>query len=113
MNNPQLVNFYRLIKAAVHGAEYDSLPVEELGDILRPILFPDDIEYTTRDAAKMLNRSVNTLQRWRMQGLGPDFMRSGNRQCIYSAKAIRAYQASRERVRHARPTSALSQADAA
>ena len=104
MNDPKLASFYGLLKAAVHGAECDALPVNELGNILRPMLYPDDVEYPTRAAAKILNKSMQTLQRWRMQGIGPEHRRDGSRQVVYTAKALHDYQAGVERVCQGRPT---------
>ena len=45
--------------------------------------------------SKQLGISSRSLARWRTEGGGPDFVRTGKRKLAYSTKAIEAWLASR------------------
>ena len=103
MNTQENAIFYKLVRAAINGAEQDGVPANELGHLMTSILFPDEVEYPTREAAKLLNRAPGTLQRWRTEGRGPKYIRDGMRNVVYTRKAIRAYQLGDDRVGPVRP----------
>jgi predicted DNA-binding transcriptional regulator AlpA len=46
-------------------------------------------------AAKLLNVSRRSLQRWRIEGEGPPFIRAGARRVLYDALAIERWANSR------------------
>jgi predicted DNA-binding transcriptional regulator AlpA len=48
-----------------------------------------------RDVARLLGVSVRTLQRWRLDGGGPAFIRLGSRRIGYSDTEIERWAASR------------------
>ena len=46
-------------------------------------------------AARLLNVSPRTLQRWRADGTGPAFVRAGVRRILYDVAAIERWAAAR------------------
>jgi predicted site-specific integrase-resolvase len=55
------------------------------------------MEYlNTKEAAKRLRVSARTLEKWRVQGTGPVFLKIG-RLCFYTEDAITAWLNSRRR----------------
>ena len=50
---------------------------------------------TTKEAAEMIRGHYRTLERWRMQGRGPAFIRVGRR-IVYATSSVRAWMASKE-----------------
>ncbi len=46
-------------------------------------------------AARFLNISTRTLQRWRVDGGGPPFIRAGVRRVLYDASEIERWAAAR------------------
>jgi transposase len=59
---------------------------------------PEADVLTRRQAAARLNVTVNTLNRWAMQGRGPAYSLTGNRKgrALYSAATIAAWLESRK-----------------
>lgn len=56
-------------------------------------------EYLTEpEAASLLDVSPRTMQRWRYKGLGPDFIRWGERKVRYTRAALQAWAESRRGV---------------
>lgn len=51
----------------------------------------DDPLLTTREAAARLRKSVSTLELWRSQGIGPAFVRIGERSVGYKTSALKAF----------------------
>jgi excisionase family DNA binding protein len=49
--------------------------------------------YTQREAAAVLRLSERTLERWRVQGIGPRFVRLGRRSIRYPQQNVEAYVA--------------------
>ena len=47
------------------------------------------------DLARLLSVSVRTVQRWRVTGEGPPFIRAGVRRVIYDANAVEAWTTAR------------------
>lgn len=46
---------------------------------------------TTKQAARLLGLSPQTLEKWRTQGVGPNFIKLGNKSVRYSSHAIEAF----------------------
>jgi predicted DNA-binding transcriptional regulator AlpA len=53
---------------------------------------------TEPDTAKWLSVGVSSLQRWRAQGRGPEFVRISQRRIGYRKSAVERWLASREQV---------------
>jgi predicted DNA-binding transcriptional regulator AlpA len=59
-------------------------------------------KYLDEDAvAALLSVSVRTVQRWRVTGEGPPFIRAGSRRVIYSRTAIEQWASLRTFAHHA------------
>ena len=61
--------------------------------IIRPQTAPasyDDPVYTTRELAEDLNKSPRTLERWRVDGYGPAFVKAGKTP-LYRQSAVRQW----------------------
>ncbi len=56
----------------------------------------DDPLYNETEAAEYLRHSVKTMQKWRWQGTGPEFVKSGTR-VFYRRSALESYLAQRRR----------------
>ena len=69
---------YSLLKAAITGAEAQSLDQSDLASLLIPMLQPDDQELDTHQAAAFLGRATSTLENWRCQGKGPNYRKDEN-----------------------------------
>ncbi|HNU82688.1 MAG TPA: helix-turn-helix domain-containing protein [Thermoanaerobaculia bacterium] len=52
---------------------------------------------TTREAAEYLRLAPRTLERWRIQGIGPRFFKVGGRRVVYSVEELRQFLAAGER----------------
>ncbi|NOC91929.1 AlpA family transcriptional regulator [Ruegeria sp. HKCCD6604] len=46
---------------------------------------------TTKQAARLLRLSPQTLEKWRTQGVGPNFVKLGNKSVRYCSHAIEAF----------------------
>ena len=55
----------------------------------------DETYLTQAEAAKRLRLSCRTLERLRVAGTGPEFIRAGPRRILYSADSIRSWAADR------------------
>ena len=51
---------------------------------------------TTKDAAPIVGRSVDTLRRWRMEGNGPEYVKVNARFVMYSRDALDAWNQQQE-----------------
>jgi hypothetical protein len=78
--------------------------VEKLAKAMAPVLadalasrlktavaFGDEALLSTSEAAEVVNKSVSTLEQWRMKGFGPKYVRTGNRTVGYSIKELKDY----------------------
>ena len=97
---PQVSPFYLLLQSTIDGAAQRGLPRKQLAEMLRPIIFPDDEEYDTDEAAAELGKARSTLERWRCYGTGPKFFRDEHGCIRYTGRTLREY---REKSRFASP----------
>jgi phage terminase Nu1 subunit (DNA packaging protein) len=56
---------------------------------------------TERELSALLKVTTRTLQRWRVSGDGPPFIRAGLRRVLYARDAVAAWAASRSFTSHA------------
>lgn len=91
VNNHSL-SIYHLLRATLTGCEVQGLNEIQLAEILVPLLQPDDKELDTHEAARFLNRSVATLERWRWKGYGPKYRKDEQGLVRYRIGWLREHQ---------------------
>ncbi len=60
---------------------------------------PDDskrVHLTPEALANRINKSTITLQRWRSQGKGPQYIKTGHRSVVYDEKDVEEWENSRK-----------------
>lgn len=62
----------------------------------------DDL-LTVAEVAELLRTSDRTLRRWREEGIGPAFIRIGQRYIRYRKSAVEAWLAAQEREKEDQP----------
>ena len=84
--------FYLLLRTTIAGAQQANLSRRELGNMLKPIIFPEDEEYDTEAAAIICQRSPSTLERWRSKGLGPAYFKDASGCVTYTGRTLREFK---------------------
>ena len=80
-----------LARLAAVGASHQNIPQKVVDDLAVAALQTDDMLVNTKQAAKLTNLSVWSLQTYRARGIGPDYFRDDRGRIRYSIGDLKAY----------------------